>query len=95
MVILESYCAGLLFGVRSAALKVNDMSEKKVEYTYQKCADVLVWVSFFSSTQTGVLKKVLRTACRFYISGERVGQAWEACVRERNRHEVDGREKSG
>ena len=95
MVIPESYCAGLLFGVRSAALKVNDMSEKKVEYTYQKCADVLVWVSFFSSTQTGVLKKVLRTASRFYISRGASRTSMGSVRARTERREVDGREKSG
>ena len=69
MVILESYCAGLLFCVRSAAVEVKDMSEKKVEDVNQKCADVLVWVP-----QCRQVSIFLRMGCSIYIS-RGVGQA--------------------
>ena len=72
MVILESYCAGLLFCVRSAAVEVKDMSEKKVEDVNQRCADVLVWLSF--SPQCRQVSNVLRMGCSIYIS-RGVGQA--------------------
>ena len=52
-------------------IEVKDMSEKRVEDTNQKCADVLVWVSFFSSTETGDLKKVSRMVRSFTSPGER------------------------
>ena len=46
MVIHEPYCAEFVFGMRSAAVQVNEISEGKVDETNEKCTHVLVWVSF-------------------------------------------------
>ena len=61
-------------------IEVKDMSEKRVEDTNQKCVDVLVWVSFFSSTETGVLKKVSRMVRSFTSPGERISMGTTTLV---------------
>ena len=45
--------------------KVKDMSEKRIEDTNQKCADVLVWVSFLLLHSDRYLEKGVEDGVQF------------------------------
>ena len=46
-------------------IEVKDMSEKRVEDTNQKCADVLVWVSFLLLHSDRCLEKGVEDGVQF------------------------------
>ena len=46
-------------------IEVKDMSEKRVEDTNQKCADVLVWVSFLLLHPDRCLEKGVEDGVQF------------------------------